>query len=102
MKIIKCIEEFITEEVADATKYAKLAVKYKSERPTLAKTYYDLSTDELRHVALLHDEVVAIIEAYRRENGEPPEAMMAVYDFMHEQHISAANVARVYQGMYRE
>jgi len=102
MKIIKCLEEFITEEIEDATKYAKLAVKYKAERPALAKTYYDISTDELRHMSLLHDEVVAIIEAYRREKGEPPEAMMAVYELLHEKHISAANVAKVYQGMYRE
>ena len=102
MKIVKCLEEFIGEEIADATKYAKLAVKYKAERPALAKTYYDLSTDELRHMGLLHDEVVAIIEAYRREHGEPPEAMMAVYEYLHDQHINKANEARTYQAMYRE
>ena len=102
MKTIKCIEEFIAEEIEDATKYAKLAVKIKDENPSLAKTYYDLSVDELRHMSLLHDEVVAIIEAYRREHGEPPERMMAIYDYLHEQHVSAASIARVYQAMYRE
>lgn len=102
MKIIKCIDGFITEEIEDAKKYARLAVKHKEDNPSLAKTYYDLSVDELRHMALLHDEVVAIIEAYRREHGEPPEAMMAIYEYLHEQHITNAGEARTLQAMYRE
>ena len=39
------------------------------------------------HVNLLHTQVVAIIEEYRKKNGEPPEAMKTLYDILHRKHI---------------
>lgn len=90
------------EELNDAEKYAKYAIKYKDEYPTLAKTLYDLSTDEMRHMSLLHDETVRLIEEYRREKGEPPVEMLAVYEYLHERQIEKANAVRGYQAQYRE
>ena len=62
MKLIEKLSTMIDEEIEDAGKYAKCAVKYKDERPELAKTFYNLSTDELRHMALLHAEVAGVIK----------------------------------------
>lgn len=52
MKLIEKLSEMIDEEIEDAGKYAKCALKYKEENPALSKTFYDLSTDEMRHMTL--------------------------------------------------
>lgn len=101
MKLIEKLSEMIDEEIEDAGKYAKCALKYKEENPALSKTFYDLSTDEMRHMTLLHDEVARIIAQYRKENGEPPTAMLAVYDYLHEKQIERAKEVKDYQAMYR-
>lgn len=102
MKIIKELEELIEEEIHDVKKYAKLAAEVKAEHPGLAQVFYNLSTQEDTHQAALHDEVVKIIEMHRRTHGEPPAAMMAVYDYVHKKHIDALAEARRYQEIYRE
>ena len=50
---------------------------------------------------MLHTEVVKIIENYRKTKGEPPKEMMAVYDFMHKQHIDKLAEARRYLEIYK-
>lgn len=102
MKIIKTLEELIEEEIHDVKKYAKLAVEYKEEHPALAQVFYNLSTQEDTHQAILHAEVVKIIEEHRRTHGDPPAAMMAVYEYVHKKHIDALAEARTYQDMYKK
>ena len=101
MKTIKELSEMIEEEINGAKTYAKCALKHKEDDPVLAKTFFDLSTDEMRHMNLLHEEVTRLIAQYRRENGEPPEAMQAVYEYLHERQIDKANDVKGYQEMYR-
>lgn len=102
MKIIKTLEELIEDEVEDVEKYAKLALEYKESHPSLAQVFYNLSTQEDVHQATLHSEVVKIIEEHRRTHGEPPSAMVAVYEYVHKKHIDALAKARVYQDMYKK
>ena len=42
-----------------------------------------------------------MIEAYRKEHGEPPASMAAVYDYMHKRHIEKLEEAKRYQDIYR-
>jgi len=44
--------------------------------------------------------VVALIEAYKKEKGEPPAPMMAIYNYMHERHINKAAAIKTLQDMY--
>jgi hypothetical protein len=101
MKLIRELEDFIEEEIHDVKKYAKLAAELKDEHPMLAQVLYTLSTQEDNHQMALHAEVVKIIDQHRKMHGEPPEAMMAVYEYLHNKHIEKMADARRYQEMYQ-
>lgn len=102
MKIIKKIVKMIDEELGDAKKYAECALKEKDGNPALANLFYTLSLEEMKHMNMLHGEVVKLIEAHKREKGEPPAAMLAVWEYKHEEHIEAAEEVSVLQGMFKK
>lgn len=102
MKLIKILSEKIEEEVCDAKSYIKLAVEYKEEYPELSRTLYNLSTQEMEHSNLLHNETTEIIRRYRETNGEPPADMMAVYDYLHKKVIDKSLEVKMLQTMYKE
>ena len=101
MKIIEKLSDMIEEELADAEKYAKCALKYKEERPSLAQTFYNLSIDEMKHMNMLHDEVVKIINEYRSQGQEVPPEMQAVYDYLHKKQIDKATSNKIIMESYK-
>ena len=101
MKLIKELEELMEDEIHDVKKYAKMATELKPDHPALAQVLYTISTQEDSHQNAIHSEVVKIVEDYRKKNGEPPAAMMAVYEYVHKKHIDALAEARRYQELYR-
>lgn len=102
MKIIKHIADMIEDELRGAEHYTKCALKHKEDNPALAKVFYDISVQEMNHVNMLHAEEVKIIEQYKKESGEPPAAMLAVYEYAHEKFTDWANRIKVMQSHYRE
>ena len=50
---------------------------------------------------MLHNEVVKIIEEYRKKEGEPPATMMAVYEYVHQKHIERLAEAHRYQDIFK-
>jgi len=100
MEIIRRISEKIDEELHDAEKYIKCAFKVREEYPQLANTYYQLSLEEMKHVTMLHDSVVKIINDYKREN-EVPEAMQILYDYLHDRQIKWAAKIKAKQEQYK-
>lgn len=101
MKLIRDLEEMIEEEIDGVRHYAKMAAELKETYPSLAQVLYTISSQEDSHQAALHTEVVKIIEEHRRTKGEPPAAMMAVYDYLHKRHIDKLAEARRYQELYK-
>ena len=83
MKDIKCLVEFIAEELEDAEKYAKKAMHYKESNRKLAETYSLLAEEELRHSELLHKEVVTMIEAHKATGKAAPPDMLAIWEWEH-------------------
>ena len=102
MKIIKVLSDKIKDELHDAKDYAEMANKYKSDYPELSRTLFTISTQEMEHMNLLHNEVAKIIAKYRETNGEPPSDMLAVYDYLHNEQIEKALEVKMLQSMYKE
>ncbi len=102
MKIIEEICDKIDCQIDMAEVYAKCALKYKEERSTLADTYYKIASEQMTHVSLLHGQVVAIIEEYRKAQGEPPEAMKTLYEILHRKHIEHAAAVKGMLALYKE
>lgn len=100
MKIIETLSDKIAEEIHDAKTYALLALEHREDYPDLARTLSEISAEELGHMSRLHDAAAAIIEKYRQEKGEPPAAMLAVYDYLHKRNIQAAAEAKAAQALY--
>ena len=48
----------------------------------------------------LHKAVERLIESHRRQKGEPPAAMLAVYQHLHQKAIAKAEQVGVLQSMY--
>lgn len=101
MKIIKKLSEMISEEIEDAEKYARCALMHKEDMPELAETFFRLSNEEMGHMNMLHDQVTRIITDYRKKNGDPPEGMMTLYNYLHEKQIDQATVVKSMQSMFR-
>ena len=102
MKIIRCLSEKISEELKDAEAYIDLAMAWKNDDEEAADVFYELSKEEMGHVDKLHEQVTAEIEEYRRTEGEPPEGMMELYNWMHKKNQEEAMKIKVKQGMYKE
>lgn len=100
MQVIKCLSENIECTLDAAEENIKKAVKYKDEFPVAAKAFYTQSTLLMDSIKGQHDAVVTLIEAYRKEKGEPPAPMMAIYNYMHERHINKAAAIKNLQDMY--
>jgi ferritin len=100
MEIIKRISEKIDSELEDAEKYIKCAYKVEDEYPQLADTYYKLSLEEMKHVTMLHEEVVSIINDYKREH-EIPAGMQVLYDYLHQRQIKWAAKIKAKQDEYK-
>lgn len=102
MKVIKALSEMISEELDGAERYARFAMMEKEKNPALAKVAHEISLQEMTHVNMLHTETMKIIEQFRKDGGDPPPAMAAVYDYLHEQHIRKAHEIKLLQSEFKE
>lgn len=102
MKMIELLSDHIQDELDDACTYIKLALEYKDTEPEVAQLFYKLSGEEMNHMELLHNRVVACIENYKRTNGEAPAGMKALYDFVHRREGKQAEGIVNLQNMYRK
>ena len=53
-------------------------------------------------MAMLHKQVIRVIDLYRREHGDPPVEMQTRYEVLHEVHIADAAKVRMMIQVYKE
>lgn len=102
MKSIQQLSDHITDEIKDAHCYASLALELKDSSKDHAELYYTLAQEEMKHMDMLHTQVVKDIEKYRKEHGEPPADMMIRYNVLHELHKKDAREVKLLLLMYKE
>lgn len=102
MKDIRELVERMKEELEDSQTYADLAIEHKCENNGLSALYLELATQETKHMEMLHDKAVELITAHRREHGEPPAAMLAVWDYEHKKIIHKAAKAKAMIDMLKQ
>lgn len=100
MKIIKHMTENIECILDMAETNIMKAIEYKDEFPIASKAFYNESVILMDSIKIQHDAVVSIIETFRKEKGEPPAPMMAIYNYMHEREIKKAASIKNLQDMY--
>ena len=101
MQIIKELYGYIEEEIRDARKYAERALALKEQNQDLAEMFIRLSDEEMGHMDRLHKAVTQLIADYRKDKGDPPEGMQALYDYLHQRQIEQAAEVRRLREMYR-
>lgn len=57
------LSEYIEDEIKDAGKYARAALKHKDETPELADLFHRLSGEEAEHAKLLYDMAMRQVKA---------------------------------------
>ena len=96
MRVIADMSKMIEKEIKQAECYVDNALEVQAEYPDLANDYVSLAQGNLDRIGNLHNRVTKLIEAERKSNGEPPELMLKVYEYLHKQHIEdVANVRRL-------
>lgn len=84
MRVIAKVVDMIKDELEGAENYAVYAMKWKQQYPKLAQRLNELASVEMQHVRALHTEAERLISDYRSEHGEPPEGMLAIWEYEHE------------------
>lgn len=102
MQIIRDLSDKIEEELEDACSYIDLAFQYKTIDQLTAELYATLSAEEMGHADKLHARVKMVIEAYRKEKGEPPKDMLTLYNYLHEKQMEKAIKIKVKQALFKE
>ena len=101
MKIIEWLSDKIEEEINDGKVYIEKALLIKQDMPKLADTLAKLSDEEYKHMTILHNEVIDIINEYKKTKGAPPSDMMAVYEYLHKKQIEKSGELKALQSTYR-
>ena len=100
MRVIKDLSEEIEKTLDQAECNIKKAMEYKDDYPVASRAFFNKSVMLMDSIKLQHDAAVALIEAYKKEKGEPPAPMMAIYNYMHERHINKTLAIKSLQEMY--
>lgn len=101
MKEMKEVIRNIYDELEDAEKYAKAAVRVRMTQPELAAVYYRLANEELGHMETLHKQAAEMIEAVKRTGREVPVEMRVIWEWEHEKMMDeTADVRRLLE-MYK-
>ena len=89
MWIIKSLVEKIDDELMDAEKYINCAYETKMDYPDVSMLFYKLYQEEMKHMQMLHTQVVQVIEEHKKTKEVPP-VMKELYNYLHQRQVEWA------------
>jgi len=101
MMVFKKLEKKVDEELKDSESYIRCALELKETDKEVADVFYLLSQEEMSHADRLHKLISDKIEMYRRENGEVPEDMMALHNYLYEEQVDKGKEIRIMWSQYK-
>lgn len=88
-------------DISNARKNIQKAMQLKLDNPELAQEYYKRSVANLDNMNALHDDVVNIINDYKKTKGEPPANMLAIWSYEHDSLIEDVTEIKQLQDYYK-
>lgn len=102
MKIIRDVSRDIKCKIISSDRDIRKAIEKKELYPSLSDIYYDFSINEINEALELHQEVVALIEKYKMEKGDPPKTMLELWEFEHNNIMSDVADIKILQEHYKK
>ena len=91
------------EEIDGAETYAEKAISCKETMPDLAKTFHQMSLDEMKHASTIEAEIKRVIAAEKTKNPQEVTGTMdMIYSFMHDQFAMKVVKIQMMQTKFKE
>ena len=84
MKILTTLIEKANDTMDEIHWYAEKAMHLRTEHKALADVYIKIADMHVSIYGMLHDRMVNLIEEERKKNGQPPQVMLAIWEYEHE------------------
>ena len=102
MKILKDMIEKAHDTMEEVEWYGEKALYYKSEHKSIADTYNKIAEMHITIYDMLHKEMVALIDEYKRMGHTPPPEMLAIWNYEHEKLIKEFAEAKIMVEEYKK
>ena len=84
MKILSHLIEKANDTMDEIEFYSEQAHHLKVEHKSLADAYIKVAEMHITIYGILHDQMVALIDKYKKEGNEPPKEMTVIWAYEHE------------------
>ena len=84
MKVLKDLIQKADDTLDEIEWYAEKAHHLKMDHRAIADTYIKIAEMHISIYGMLHERMTAVIEEHRRQSGEPPKTMLAIWEYEHE------------------
>ena len=102
MKILKDMIEKADDTLEEIEWYGEKALHYKTDHKSVADVYNKIADMHITIYDMLHKEMVALIDEYRRTGHTPPPEMLTIWDYEHEKLIKEFSEAKVMVDEYKK
>lgn len=85
-RLLKAVEA-MDQELSNAEKYLDCAIKAREDDQELYATYLKIAENESQNAELIHSTIVKLVDKYKSEHTEIPEAMKEMWAWKHERYI---------------